>query len=310
MTHQSRELLQLLHHAERQLNDIILGKNSVIRLALICILARGHLLLEDVPGVGKTTLAHALATVLGLKFARVQFTSDLLPADLLGVSVYERNAEAFRFHPGPIFTQVLLADEINRATPKTQSALLEAMAEQQVTIDGETNALPNPFFVIATQNPQAQIGTFELPESQLDRFLLRLELGYPDAKAERALLQGTSRKDVLAQLNAIISPAQLQAVQQDISSIKLAEPLLDYIQALIGATREDQRFSCGLSPRAALGLVQACKASAWLDSRSMVIPEDVQSVFPSLAGHRLILRQSGRSDPLLAEQLMRGVAIP
>ncbi|QLI80114.1 MoxR family ATPase [Chitinibacter fontanus] len=310
MTLQSREMLQLLHQAERQLNQIILGKAAAMRLALICILARGHLLLEDVPGVGKTTMAHALATVLGLRFARVQFTSDLLPADLLGVSVYERNAEAFRFHPGPIFTQVLLADEINRATPKTQSALLEAMAEQQVTIDGETNRLPEPFFVIATQNPQAQIGTFELPESQLDRFLLRLELGYPDAKAERALLEGTSRHAVLAQIQPILSPASLMQAQAMIQSIKLAEPLLDYIQALLAATREDQRFSCGLSPRAALGLVQACKASAWLGNRTMVIPEDVQRVFPALAGHRLILRQSGRSDPQLAEQLMHTVAIP
>ncbi|WP_348945353.1 MoxR family ATPase [Chitinibacter sp. FCG-7] len=310
MTPQSREMLQRLHQAEQQLNQIILGKAATMRLALIGILARGHLLLEDVPGVGKTTMAHALATVLGLRFARVQFTSDLLPADLLGVSVYERSAEAFRFHPGPIFTQVLLADEINRATPKTQSALLEAMAEQQVTIDGETNALPTPFFVIATQNPQAQIGTFDLPESQLDRFLLRLELGYPDAKAERALLQGISRQDVLARLSPMLSAEQLQEAQQDIAQIKLAEPLLDYIQALISATREDQRFSCGLSPRAALGLVQACKASAWLEARSMVIPEDVQRVFPALAGHRLILRQSGRSDPHIAEQLMYSVAIP
>lgn len=310
MSTQSRELLQLLHQAQSQLNQIILGKQATMRLALICILARGHLLLEDVPGVGKTTMAHALATVLGLRFARVQFTSDLLPADLLGVSVYERNAEAFRFHPGPIFTQVLLADEINRATPKTQSALLEAMAEQQVSIDGQTNALPSPFFVIATQNPQAQIGTYELPESQLDRFLLRLELGYPDPKAERALLQGLNRQTELAQLQAVLSPEKLLQAQQQINAIKLADPLLDYIQALIAATREDQRFSCGLSPRAALGLVQACKASAWLDERSMVIPDDVQLVFPALAGHRLILRQSGRSDPHLAEQLMRSVAIP
>ncbi|QLG87413.1 MoxR family ATPase [Chitinibacter bivalviorum] len=310
MTPQSRELMQRLHEVEQQLNQIILGKQSAMRLALIGILAQGHLLLEDVPGVGKTTMAHALATVLGLQFARVQFTSDLLPADLLGVSVYERNIEAFRFHPGPIFTQVLLADEINRATPKTQSALLEAMAEQQVTIDGETNVLPDPFFVIATQNPQAQIGTFELPESQLDRFLLRLELGYPDSKAERALLQGISRRDILAQLTPVLTPEALKAAQAQIKLVKLAEPLLDYIQALIAATREDQRFSCGLSPRAALGLVRACQASAWLEDRSMVIPEDVQRVFPALAGHRLILRQSGRSDPQIALQLMRSVAIP
>ncbi|WP_410498768.1 AAA family ATPase [Chitinibacter sp. S2-10] len=310
MNLENREVLQCVHQAEQQLNQIILGKQATLQLALICILARGHLLLEDIPGVGKTTMAHALATILGLQFVRIQFTSDLLPADLLGVSVYERNTDAFRFHPGPIFTQVLLADEINRATPKTQSALLEAMAEQQVTIDGQTRLLPHPFFVIATQNPQAQIGTFELPESQLDRFLLRLELGYPDTKAERTLLQGISRQDVLAQLKPALSADQLQQAQNEVKTIKLAEPLLDYIQALVAATREDQRFSYGLSPRAALGLVQACKASAWLEARSMVIPEDVQRVFPSVAGHRLISRQSGRSDPRLAEQLMRAVAIP
>ncbi|WP_028448918.1 AAA family ATPase [Chitinibacter tainanensis] len=310
MSPQSRELLQRLHAAEQQLNGIILGKAPTLRLALVCLLAQGHLLIEDVPGVGKTTLAHALATVLGLKFARVQFTSDLLPADLLGVSVYERQTEQFRFHPGPIFTQLLLADEINRATPKTQSALLEAMAEQQVTIDGQSNPLPKPFFVIATQNPQNQIGTFALPESQLDRFLLRLELGYPDARAERALLTGQSRRDLLAGLQPALTPAQLLAAQRTIEDIKLAEPVLDYIQALIAATREDQRFSCGLSPRAALGLVQACKAAAWLANRSMVIPEDVQQVFPALAGHRLLLRQSGRADPHCALQLLRVVAIP
>jgi len=303
-------LLQQVHEAEQQLNRIILGKAPILRLALSCILARGHLLIEDVPGVGKTTLAHAIANVLGLQFARIQFTSDLLPADLLGVSVYERTEERFRFHPGPIFTQVLLADEINRATAKTQSALLEAMAEQQVTIDGQTSALPHPFFVIATQNPQQQIGTFPLPESQLDRFLLRVQLGYPDAKAERDLLQGIDRRDLLAQIKPVLNAEQLIAAQTAIQSIQVAPALLDYIQALLAETRENQQYTCGLSPRAALGLVQACKAYAWLDGRKMVIPDDVQQIFPALAGHRLILRLSGRSDPDSAKQILKHIAIP
>jgi MoxR-like ATPase len=305
-----QSLLQQVHEAEQQLNSIILGKTETLRLALCCVLARGHLLIEDVPGVGKTTLAHALANVLGLKFARIQFTSDLLPADLLGVSVYERSEERFRFHPGPIFTQVLLADEINRATAKTQSALLEAMAEQQVTIDGQTSSLPHPFFVIATQNPQQQIGTFPLPESQLDRFLLRIQLGYPDAKAERDLLQGRDRRELLAQIKPVLNAEQLIAAQLEIQSIQVAPALLDYIQALLAETRENQRYTCGLSPRAALGLVQACKAFAWLDQRKMVIPDDVQQIFPALAGHRLILRLSGRSDPDSAKQILKQVAIP
>ena len=305
-----QSLLQQVHEAEQQLNTIILGKTPILRLALSCILARGHLLIEDVPGVGKTTLAHALANILGLQFARIQFTSDLLPADLLGVSVYERTEERFRFHPGPIFTQVLLADEINRATAKTQSALLEAMAEQQVTIDGQTSALPHPFFVIATQNPQQQIGTFPLPESQLDRFLLRIQLGYPDAKAERDLLQGIDRRELLAQIKPILNAEQLLAAQIEIQSTQVAPALLDYIQALLAETRENQRYTCGLSPRAALGLVQACKAFAWLDGRKMVIPDDVQQIFPALAGHRLILRLSGRSDPDAAQQILKHVAIP
>lgn len=305
-----QSLLQQVHEAEQQLNTIILGKTPILRLALSCILARGHLLVEDVPGVGKTTLAHAIANILGLQFARIQFTSDLLPADLLGVSVYERTEERFRFHPGPIFTQVLLADEINRATAKTQSALLEAMAEQQVTIDGQTSALPHPFFVIATQNPQQQIGTFPLPESQLDRFLLRIQLGYPDAKAERDLLQGIDRRELLAQIKPVLNAEQLLAAQSEIQTIQVAPALLDYIQALLAETRENQRYTCGLSPRAALGLVQACKAFAWLDGRKMVIPDDVQQIFPALAGHRLILRLSGRSDPEAALQILKHVAIP
>ncbi|MCB5195285.1 AAA family ATPase [Deefgea salmonis] len=303
-------LLQQLHAAEQQLNQIIVGKPQAIRLALACILAQGHLLIEDIPGVGKTTLAHALAQVLGLAFARIQFTSDLLPADLLGVSVYERNEARFHFHPGPIFTQILLADEINRATAKTQSALLEAMAERQVTLDGQTHLLPTPFFVIATQNPQQQIGTFPLPESQLDRFLLRIELGYPSPAAERALLEGIDRQVLLQQTTALLDAEQLIAAQAAILQVTVSSALLDYIQALIAHTRRDTQFVYGLSPRAALGLVHASKAWAWLNGRSMVLPDDVQSVFVAVAGHRLISKQSHRNDFIAAQQILTQVAIP
>lgn len=293
-----------------QLDRIILGKQDALRLALACLLSRGHLLIEDLPGVGKTTLAHALSKVLGLKFQRVQFTSDLLPADITGVSIYNREESRFRFHPGPIFAQVLLADEINRATPKTQSALLEAMAEQQVTVDGESHPLPAPFFVIATQNPVQQIGAFPLPESQLDRFLMRLELGYPDARAERELLLGTDRRNLLAIQEAIVSPAELCLAQDEVQQIHASAALIDYVQALITATRNDPAFSYGLSPRAALGLVQAARAMAWLSGRAMVIPEDVQTVFPGVAGHRLVLRASGRPDADAARRILASVAIP
>ncbi|QZA82609.1 AAA family ATPase [Deefgea piscis] len=303
-------LLQQLHAAEQQLNQIILGKPHTIRLALTCILAQGHLLIEDIPGVGKTTLAHALARVLGLAFARIQFTSDLLPADLLGVSVYERNEARFHFHPGPIFTQILLADEINRATAKTQSALLESMAERQVTLDGQTHSLPAPFFVIATQNPQQQIGTFPLPESQLDRFLLRIELGYPSPAAERALLEGLDRQVLLQQTAALLNAEQLIAAQAATLQITTSPALLDYIQALIAHTRRDTQFVYGLSPRAALGLVNASKAWAWLNGRNMVLPDDVQQVFVAVAGHRLISKQSHRNDFAAAQQILTQVAIP
>ncbi|QKJ67360.1 MoxR family ATPase [Deefgea piscis] len=303
-------LLQQLHAAEQQLNQIILGKPHTIRLALTCILAQGHLLIEDIPGVGKTTLAHALARVLGLAFARIQFTSDLLPADLLGVSVYERHEARFQFHPGPIFTQILLADEINRATAKTQSALLEAMAERQVTLDGETHLLPTPFFVIATQNPQQQIGTFPLPESQLDRFLLRIELGYPSPAAERSLLEGIDRQVLLQQTAALLNAEQLIAAQTAIQQITASPALLDYIQALIAYTRRDTQFVYGLSPRAALALVHASKAWAWLNGRSMVLPDDVQQVFVPVAGHRLISKQSHRNDFTAVQQILTQVAIP
>ncbi|HSC79513.1 MAG TPA: MoxR family ATPase [Chitinolyticbacter sp.] len=293
-----------------QLNHVILGKQDQIRMALCCLLARGHLLLEDLPGVGKTTLAHALAGTLGLKFQRVQFTSDLLPADLIGVSIYERDSGRFRFHQGPVFTQVLLADEINRAPPKTQSALLEAMEEHQVTVDGTSHPLPEPFFVIATQNPQHQIGTFPLPESQLDRFLMRIELGYPDGAAERAMLAGDNRRDMLAQLASCITPAELLASQQAVDRIHIAPALLDYVQALARATRNAEAFSYGLSPRALLGLVAAARAWAWLDGRDHVVPEDVQAVFPGVAGHRLVQRTSGRAAPEAAQALLNTVAIP
>ncbi|WP_432720058.1 MoxR family ATPase [Jeongeupia wiesaeckerbachi] len=293
-----------------QLNRVILGKEKPIRLAVAGLLARGHLLLEDLPGVGKTTLAHAIAATLGLRFSRVQFTSDLLPADLLGVSVYERDSGRFRFHHGPVFTQVLLADEINRAPPKTQSALLEAMEEQQVSVDGETYALPEPFFVIATQNPQHQIGTFPLPESQLDRFLMRLELGYPGHDAERAMLSGEGRRELVAQLKPMCDQEMLAAAQRDVAKIRIASPLLDYVQALAAATRHQERFACGLSPRALIGLVAATRAWAWLDGRDHAIPEDVQAVFPAIAGHRLLSRASGRPDALAAVELLDTVAIP
>ncbi|GGP27583.1 AAA family ATPase [Silvimonas amylolytica] len=294
----------------KQLNTLILGKETQVRLALACLLARGHLLFEDVPGVGKTTLAHALAATLGLQFQRVQFTSDLLPADLLGVSVYARESESFRFHRGPVFSQLLLADEINRAPPKTQSALLEAMEEGQVSADGKTWKLPEPFFVIATQNPQNQIGTFALPESQLDRFLMRLELGYPSVAAERALLAGEDRRTLLAQLQPTVLPDQLLAAQAAVASVRIAPALLDYVQALAAATRTSERLSYGLSPRALLDLVSATRAWAWLDGRDFAIPEDVQAVFPAVAGHRLQARLQGQADAHTARELLASVAIP
>jgi MoxR-like ATPase len=270
-------------------NRIILGKDAQVRLALACLLARGHLLIEDRPGVGKTTLAQTLARLLGLQFSRIQFTSDMLPADVIGISIYDRERNAFRFLPGAVFSQVLLADEINRATPKTQSALLEAMEERQVTVDGETRPLPEPFFVIATQNPSTQIGTFPLPESQLDRFLLRVELGYPDRAAERALLESGGRRDALPALAACLSPEQIVPLQQAAGGVHVAPALLDYVQALVEATRTSPRFVHGLSPRAALALLAVARAWAFLAGRRMVMPEDVQAVLPSVACHRLQL---------------------
>ncbi|MEQ1776700.1 MAG: MoxR family ATPase [Burkholderiales bacterium] len=303
-----------IEQVAQQVSSIILGKQQQIRLALACLIARGHLLIEDVPGVGKTTLAHALAASLGLNFHRIQFTSDLLPADVLGVAVYNSDQTRFEFHPGPIFSQVVLADEINRATPKAQSALLEAMEEHQVTVEGETRRLPDPFFVIATQNPSHQIGTFPLPESQLDRFLMRIELGYPDADAERALLRGENRRDLLERIQPCMAPAELLALQREGQLVHVSDALLDYVQALVGHTRRSADYVAGLSPRAALALTQAARAWALLDARKHVVPEDVQAVLPGVVGHRLNLtgatREAAATSADVAARLIQSVAIP
>jgi len=301
-----------LYKVITQIEQVILGKPHQVRLALACLLARGHLLIEDLPGVGKTTLAHGLARSLGLQFQRIQFTSDMLPADILGVSIYRRDSGEFRFHPGPIFAQMILADEINRATPKTQSALLEAMEEHQVTIEGITRPLPEPFFVIATQNPSYQAGTFFLPESQLDRFLLRIQLGYPDAQAERGLLSGVERREIVSKLEPQMEAAELLALQQQVKEIFVAPALLDYVQALLRHTRESARYVHGLSPRAGLSLLAAARAWAFLDGRDAVIPEDVQAVLPGVASHRLVDARSTQTSngENLAQELIEAVAIP
>jgi MoxR-like ATPase len=290
--------------------QIILGKEQPVRLALACVLARGHLLIEDMPGVGKTTLAHVLAKTLGLQFHRIQFTSDMLPADIIGVSIYERDTGGFKFHPGPIFAQVILADEVNRATPKTQSALLEAMEEHQVTTEGETRPLPSPFFVIATQNPTEQVGTFPLPESQLDRFLMRIELGYPDREAERALLTGVDRRQLLATLGAVLSPAELVEQQELAAGVHVAPALLDYVQAIVEHTRRSPEYVAGLSPRAALALVHSARAWALLEGRDKVIPEDVQAILPGVAAHRLRPAHDGVRRVDVGAQLLAAVPIP
>ena len=291
--------------------EIILGKDRQIKMAMCCILARGHLLIEDVPGVGKTTLSHVLASLLGLQYQRIQFTSDLLPADVVGVSIFDRESSTFRFHPGPIFSQVILADEINRASPKAQSALLEAMEEHQVTADGETMKLPEPFFVIATQNPSHQIGTFPLPESQLDRFLMRIKLGYPDKAAERALLKGEDRRDLIARITTAMSVEELTALQRDVTKIFVSDALIEYVQALILHTRNSAHFEMGLSPRAGVALLRAAQSWALMSGRNQVLPEDVQTVAPAVVGHRLRPVTNGDTrilDP--AQELIRAVPIP
>ncbi len=294
------------------INRIILGKERPIRLAVACLLARGHLLIEDLPGVGKTTLAHVLARVLGLDFQRIQFTSDMLPADIIGVSIFDRGTGAFHFHPGPIFTQVVLADEINRATPKAQSALLEAMEERQVTAEGKTRPLPEPFFVIATQNPAHQIGTFPLPESQLDRFLLKIKLGYPDPVAERELLAGADRQKMVASLAARITPQRLVELQTAVREIHASPALIDYVQALAAHTRTAPRWQAGLSPRACLALLAVARAWAVLDGRDHVLPEDVQAVLPGIIAHRLRpVDEVAHSDPeAVAAALIEAVPLP
>jgi len=289
-------------------NEIILGKENAIRLAITCLLARGHLLIEDLPGVGKTTLAHVIAQMLGLQFNRIQFTSDMLPADILGISIYAQNSGQFTFHPGPIFANVILADEINRATPKAQSALLEAMAERQITVEGETRPLPDPFFVIATQNPIEHIGTYPLPESQLDRFLMSISLGYPDADAERRLLTSSDRRLEMLQLKATIDLASLLSLQQQAMQVTSSADLIDYVQAILQFSRESGHFLCGLSPRAGLALLHTSKAWAFVQGREYVIPEDVQAVLPAVTNHRLVnIEQDAVQQP--AERLL-AVAIP
>ncbi len=270
-----------------QISAIVLGKEDQIRLALACLFARGHLLIEDIPGIGKTTLAKALSKCLGLQFRRVQFTSDMLPGDILGTSIFDQKQSVFLFHPGPIFTQVLLADEINRATPKTQSALLEAMEEQQVTIEGETRGLESPFFVIATQNPLEQYGTFPLPESQLDRFLMRIELGYPDRTAEKKLLKSENVRDLLTDMSACIVPENVLEIQQRIGDVHISDALLNYIQDILAFTRTSANFHMGLSPRAGMAITQAARSWSYISGRDYVLPEDVQKIMPWVVGHRL-----------------------
>ena len=303
------ELRQSLRNAQDQVNGLVLGKAHEVRLAFVALLSGGHLLIEDLPGLGKTTLAHALASSLGLGFQRAQFTSDLLPADVLGVSVYEAASRQFQFHPGPVFTHVLLADEINRAPPRTQSALLEAMAEQQVTLDGVTHPLPDPFFVIATQNPVDLSGTFPLPDSQLDRFLLRLALGYPNPESERELLRGTDRRHLIAQATACLDDNQVRALREAVSQVHASEALIQYVQALLARSRQHAGVRVGLSPRAGLALLRAAKAHALLLGRTHVVPEDVQTLFIAVAGHRLVPEAEASNGPALARAILQTVPV-
>tara|TARA_R110002049_G_scaffold9778_15_gene49006 strand:- start:1706 stop:2671 length:966 start_codon:yes stop_codon:yes gene_type:complete len=301
-----------LDSVKKSLGTIILGKDEQIELALACLLAKGHLLIEDLPGLGKTILAQSLARVLGLSFSRIQFTSDLLPADILGVSVFRKTSGEFEFQPGPVFAQLVLADEVNRATPKAQSALLEAMEEQQVSVDGNTRRLPAPFFVVATQNPADQIGTFPLPESQLDRFLMRLELGYPDAESERAIITGDDRREMLAELTAAATPELLQELQAAVRGLHVSDALVDYIQALVRQTRESPAIDIGLSPRGAQALATAAKALAFVRKHPGVYPDDVQAVFAAVAGHRLKAASAAsyQHPNELCQQILDVVPIP
>lgn len=303
------ELCQALHDAQEQVNALVLGKSHEVRLAFVALLSGGHLLIEDLPGLGKTTLAHALASSLGLGFQRVQFTSDLLPADVLGVSILDSGSREFTFHPGPVFTHVLLADEINRAPPRTQSALLEAMAEQQVTLDGQTHALPDPFFVIATQNPVDLSGTFPLPDSQLDRFLLRLAMGYPNADAERELLRGVDRRELIARATPRLDDNQVRELRQAVLNVHASDALVDYVQALLTRSRQHAGVRVGLSPRAGLALLRAAKAHALLLGRTHVVPEDVQTLFIGVAGHRLVAEAESSSGPALARAILQTVPV-
>ena len=302
-------LRQSLRAAQDQVNGLVLGKAQEVRLAFVALLSGGHLLIEDLPGLGKTTLAHALAATVGLAFQRIQFTSDLLPADVLGVSVYEAGSREFRFHPGPVFTQVLLADEINRAPPRTQSALLEAMAEQQVTLDGTTRPLPDPFFVIATQNPVDLSGTFPLPDSQLDRFLLRFSLGYPNAESERALLTGTDRRELIAQALPVLGDGDVLALRRAAEQVHAADALVGYVQALLARSRQHPGVRVGLSPRAGLALLCAARAYALLLGREHVLPEDVQALFIAVAGHRLSGESEAGSGAALAKAVLHAVPV-
>ena len=301
-----------LDAARQALNGIILGKNSEVSLALACLLGRGHLLIEDLPGLGKTILAQSLARVLGLSFQRIQFTSDLLPADIVGVSIFRQDSGAFEFQQGPVFAQLVLADEVNRATPKAQSALLEAMEERQVSVDGQTHALPSPYFVVATQNPSDQIGTFPLPESQLDRFLMRLEMGYPDEEHERALLTGADRREMLTGVKPVLTPQVLVALQAEATKVHASDPLIDYVQALVRFTRESPDIEIGLSPRGSLALIAAARAHAYIEHHSGVFPDDVQAVFASVAGHRLKPASNSvyRTPAELSRHVLDNVNIP
>jgi MoxR-like ATPase len=298
-----------LGRAQKQVNSLVLGKPIEVRMAFVALLAGGHVLIEDLPGLGKTTLAHALAASLGLDFQRIQFTSDLLPADVLGVSIYETGSGGFQFHPGPVFTQVLLADEINRAPPRTQSALLEAMAEQQVTVDGVTRPLPDPFFVIATQNPVDLSGTFPLPDSQLDRFLLRFSLGYPDEAAERALLTGSDRRELISQSEPVLSAADVGALRQAVAQVHASAALVAYVQALLGRSRQHPGVRVGLSPRAGLALLRAARAHALLLGRDHVLPEDVQALFIAVAAHRLVAEAEAGTAAALAKAVLYAVPV-